>query len=603
MKIDFKQLLIFIVLTCLPAQSLAYPYWFAADTPQFSQEGNGTTNQWGNVSFSVLANATNKWDHIDNQLRIVAAQKKREQQESHEKAQRDHQRQQEALQQEERACGKRRTEYKEKYLLAEPLEEWKLFDNVHQERRLRTLQNFDPARKVKRNYAVSRKTKNFINSYGNAQEHQQFRGNEFQQVLHQELLDIQAQAADLVVDKEYQDTIGSLGELAYQANKQGGVLFTSRLLDVCWGLLECGQAVAHGAKDGVFNTVDACCHPTRTAKQMAHGIVKTARAMAYVVKECGAISYYSMIDPEKLYNRVLTHKEQIEEVIEVVRSIPRYELIRCATAFGVEVVLLERAMGAIGQFSKYSYNNADKWLNVVSEAKETAGKWLDAAEKVSEYSFAVEGAPNIIVPTLGDYLNMMAMEAKDPVTKMHGNLVPALKGSATKWVALEEDLALLYMQFKGELIDIRPRHLFQPDIRTYTTKFGDVKKGFSGWHHDLRKAIFKNKKFHGYPMEIIKMERGKHGVYRFKWGMFGKEPKWSTFFPSDWTRQEVVKKILEARKSIEKYKIVFKKQPDKDVYRAVGYTKEGIRIRFVKNSKGKITTIFPEMQQKKVGLQ
>lgn len=75
-----------------------------------------------------------------------------------------------------------------------------------------------------------------------------------------------------------------------------------------------------------------------------------------------------------------------------------------------------------------------------------------------------------------------------------------------------------------------------------------------------------------------------------------------TIFPSDWTRQEVVKKILEARKNIEKYKVVFERQPDKDVYRAVGYTKEGIRIRFVKNNKGKITTIFPEMQQKKVGL-
>ncbi len=58
------------------------------------------------------------------------------------------------------------------------------------------------------------------------------------------------------------------------------------------------------------------------------------------------------------------------------------------------------------------------------------------------------------------------------------------------------------------------------------------------------------------------MVQDKNGVYKFKWGMFGKEPKWSTFFPSDWTRQEVVKKILEARKSIDKYKVVFKQQKE-----------------------------------------
>ncbi len=490
------------------------------------------------------------------------------------------QRQQEIQRKEERACAKRRAEYQEKYLLVHVLEEWQFFEDAHQERRLRAFKNFDPAKVVKKNYALSQKTKSFINTYGNGQEYQQFKGNEFQHVLHQELLDIQAQAADLVVDKEYQDTIGSLGELAHQANKQGGVLFTSRLLDVCWGLLECGKAVAYGAKDGVFNTVDACLHPTRTAKQMAHGIVKTARAMAYVLKECGAISYYSMMDPEKLYNRFLTHKEQIEEVIEVVRSIPRYDFIRCATAFGVEVVLLERAMGAIGQFSKYTYNNANKWL--------------DAAEKVSEYSFAVEGAPNIIVPTMGEYLNLMAMEAKDPVTKMHGNLVPALKGSATKWLALEEDLALLHMQFKGELIDIRPRHLFQPDIKTYTTKFGEVKRSIGGWHHDLKKTIFKNKKFHGHPIEILNVVQGKNGIYQFEWSMFGKRPKPSTFFPSDWTRQEVVKKILEARKNIEKYKAPFVKQDSGRFIRS-GFTKEGIKISFIVDKhKKNIITIYPE---------
>ena len=282
MEVYSKRFSLFIFL--LLTHSCTFSYWVAADIPRVYQESDNVSNQWGNVSFSIMAGAYNKWDQIDQQLRLMAAQKKREQHKKEQEEYARRQRQQEAQQRARQELCKRRAEYKEKHLLISTMEEWKLFNDIHQERRLCALQNFDPAKIVKRNYVVSEKTKSFISKYGNAQEYQQCRGNEFQQVLHQELLDMQAQAADLVVDKEYQDTIGSLGELAHQANKQGGVLFTSRLLDICWGLLECGQAVAHGAKDGVFNTVDACCHPTKTAKEMAHGIVKTACAMAYVVK-------------------------------------------------------------------------------------------------------------------------------------------------------------------------------------------------------------------------------------------------------------------------------------------------------------------------------
>lgn len=132
----------------------------------------------------------------------------------------------------------------------------------------------------------------------------------------------------------------------------------------------------------------------------------------------------------------------------------------------------------------------------------------------------------------------------------------------------------------------------------YTTKFGDMKKGCSGWHHDLKKTIFNNKKFQGHPIEIFNMMQDKNGVYEFDWSMFGKRSKPSTFFPSDWTRQEVVKKILEARKNIEKYKIPFEQQKNGNFF-AMGYTKEGIKVKFVKDSKGRIVTIHPLMKDLK----
>lgn len=73
----------------------------------------------------------------------------------------------------------------------------------------------------------------------------------------------------------------------------------------------------------------------------------------------------------------------------------------------------------------------------------------------------------------------------------------------------------------------------------------------------------------------------------------GNKSKFSTSFPSDWTRQEVVKKILEAKKHIQECKIPFEKQLNKESYQAIGYTKERMKIFFAKNNEGTIVTIYP----------
>ena len=82
-------------------------------------------------------------------------------------------------------------------------------------------------------------------------------------------------------------------------------------------------------------------------------------------------------------------------------------------------------------------------------------------------------------------------------------------------------------------------------------------------------------------------------MYQLDWKHLGKRKK-STFFPSDWTRQEVVKKIKEAEKYIQKYKINFEKQSYGKNYEAIGFTKEGIRIKFIQSGQQSLITVFPD---------
>ena len=102
-----------------------------------------------------------------------------------------------------------------------------------------------------------------------------------------------------------------MGAIANQANRSGAVTLSSWLIDCCWGFLNCAKAIALGAKDGVINTVDACLHPLDTAKDLARGIVETARTIAYLGKELGLFLYYAAVDQEALSEKIFDYREKL----------------------------------------------------------------------------------------------------------------------------------------------------------------------------------------------------------------------------------------------------------------------------------------------------
>ncbi len=130
-------------------------------------------------------------------------------------------------------------------------------------------------------------------------------------------------------------------------------------------------------------------------------------------------------------------------------------------------------------------------------------------------------------------------------------------------------------------------HYLQPELRTTTS--GKIKP--SGWHHDPGKNIERIKRVNGYTIEIEKYQRHSSGIYKFDWGI-GAHKKTSTFFPYEWSRETVQKKIVEAYKYAKKNHCspILQKNGTFAIY---GFTQEGINIKIIVNIDGIVVTAYP----------
>jgi len=77
-------------------------------------------------------------------------------------------------------------------------------------------------------------------------------------------------------------------------------------------------------------------------------------------------------------------------------------------------------------------------------------------------------------------------------------------------------------------------------------------------------------------------------------GIEGMSKKRSTFFPHEWSRETVQKKIVEAFKYAKKNHISPIFQPETENFLLSGFTNDGIAITMIINSEGKIITAFPK---------
>jgi hypothetical protein len=374
----------------------------------------------------------------------------------------------------------------------------------------------------------------------------------------------------------YKDQITTTCSLAHQANQHKAFSFASKLTNLAQELLTCAQAVALGIGDGIVHTASALAHPVDTIKNIALGIVQVARAVTAVVAEAGLLSHELIVDPGAARARCDSYCTNILWLKNTLADIPKEHLIRQATALAVEAVLLQKTIGMITKL-------CDKGLSKAAELVQKA--------TADQPYMVAEGVPIQIANSTSEYVQKMAFD-----TGMKGKQKSVtLPKSFAGYTTLDEEIVLLRTKWAQQFPDGFPfHHIFEPEIRTYTNSAGIPIIDISGWHHDYHNMIFNSGFLNGQKVEFITKRIGNHGVYFLEWCMPNGGEKSSTFFPSEWSRDQVMQKINEAFLYMEKQKTKFIQQQN-GYSAAIGFTKEGICIKIIKNKDNKLITAYPIM--------
>ncbi|MCF7900159.1 EndoU domain-containing protein [Candidatus Babeliales bacterium] len=292
------------------------------------------------------------------------------------------------------------------------------------------------------------------------------------------------------------------------------------------------------------------------------------------------ISHYSDMNQDDLLEaKFHSYHQKISELHATLSSFSKEDILRKATALGVEAILLHKITGALCNFTKVS---SEKLIT-----------FIETSQEHSELIYAVEGVPFKISTTATDYLNAMALEGETALPKLRGKTPKPFKGNAKKLIPFKEELSYLKARFDGfKNIMFDFNHMLQgrPLLDSKNRLVG-----ISGWHHDTFENIANNiGHLQGIPLEILSRENGIAGTYKLIFKGYNRNiPK--TFFPSTWTRDQVISKIIEAYKYAEKNNIPFKKSKNGNI-KIIGVTKDNIKINMVLNQ-NKMITAYPVVEK------
>jgi len=441
----------------------------------------------------------------------------------------------------------------------------------------------------KKSYTVLKPVQNIISQYDKQADYTTLQGSELQHVLHQELLDLYEQSAQLPNTAVfYKEQIAHTGALAREANENGSVLFASQILDYGWTLLEFGKSVALGVKDGVVNVAKAVIHPIDTLTDMVHGVLQIAQLSLAGIKEAGCFSYDAAVNKEQMYARIDNYRNTTQQFCASISEIPTQELIRRTTAFLTEAIILHRAFKALPQVKQLAKQSSQNAVNYIQKTRQAIEQSRTAT------TVTIEG---IKLPA-AQYFEQMVSEIEATQSKTGGKQRSILVGTAEKFVSAKEELPLLnekfhkvlkgYGPFEGQRNSIDLEHIFKYNL--ISDKNGKF-VNFTGFHHDPCFVIAKAQMMDGIQLPLLRKKNNIAGTYQIIFqGKHRDIPK--SFFPSEWSREQVVRKIVEAHKNAQRSCSGFVLEKNGN-FTLFGETKEKIVVKMVFDKVGTMITAYP----------
>ncbi len=443
-------------------------------------------------------------------------------------------------------------------------------------------------------FALSEKTEQLLRESGYAVKgYRSIEGNVLQKALHGELIcmvdsaaTLRAEHWDSVQVVSMTDTAVDFGDLARAHNCAGNVFKTCVTLDFCFAVLDCAQAIVEGIVLGAYDTARVAMHPIDTAWGMAKGTAQMGYCFYQVVKEGFCIyGSYALGYTEESERRFDQATEQVSLLYDAVQNklatTPPRQLCQDASRFVTHQYLMIKGMACLG--------------NVCKRAKSELSAYAELACAEQEPAFAAANP----------HCSMLNREASTATGGGGGSGASGASagGAASKAIpafaqrmfdAIQEEFKYLYPLFNKEIASVGEivtelgtkfkiraidlKHIFIPS----------VKKGWRalearGFHHDLMETIIE-----AGVVELDNVEWLANGIKRAKMTFNGAVAPQKTFFPSHWTRETVVKKIVEACKNL-----VDLPAWDDGMWTMSGVTSEGVGVYVVVNESGRIITAYP----------
>jgi|GEM_PF-3912642 len=419
-------------------------------------------------------------------------------------------------------------------------------------------------------------------------------------------------------------SIGEFGYLGYAYTHAGEVVEATRLANFCHALLEFGKAIGDGLYDGacaagrdgiatattVCRTIATVVHdPVRTAyiagthvidkvAQLAHSIEYLAEQFTVVLCDAGELVITCFTDPP-LAKEVMfgglddMHEDMTNAAVRIAHTSSALlaafpdactpDNVRLGTAFITQHGMRYAASVVCSKFyavlAQQALVYAASCAHKIGQTAGTGGKiCFDLAAQTSTRiaQFAAQTGEVIKKSKYAAVTSTFFVAQRAEICKLVGwtrNMMKPCQKVAElfggKTIIVTEDFLM---------------HVFAAELKEFKKHCGTVIKRMSGFHHFIEDHL----KDMGVALHNRRICK-KTGIVLADVVCNGYTENDKTFFPSSWTKKQVLQKIGEAlTKPIEDLKI------EKDCIVMYGETSEGIIVKIVMNSVGKLITAFPD---------
>jgi|GEM_PF-2431647 len=216
---------------------------------------------------------------------------------------------------------------------------YNLHNKNHYETRLAALDDVLGNKKyTQKSYSLNNDVLTLLSQTGcNTEQYKTNYGNQLQQVIHQECIDIISQTMQLSVHSplyDYKNSLVNFADSGRSYNQEGSSGKAMQINDFCYALLDYGSAIVEGIACGVIGAAkDMINHPVQTALcvvageyVLAYQLLKITTNLASIGisyafdKEAGAQQWHDYIEPitsviSAIHNKELTLRDGIKGAV------------------------------------------------------------------------------------------------------------------------------------------------------------------------------------------------------------------------------------------------------------------------------------------------